>query len=234
MKLYQFFAFVYSILSFVIGYSCTRARQIEPPTAHKTEDLAIRTPEKTMSKLMCSGTVSSSCSNSRTHRNTFVANPIISRKWGKERIVKVYLTKREHGIVSWLTHLTRLTVSSFVQCALWSRINSVYLLIFVCCPIMCHYVLSSCRRVHVVFTFYLCLLAHSGVQRILCCVFALIFFVLCCQFLWIVHFWMPLSLFSYVYLLMLGFVSYIYIYIYIFTLPYQKSLFVIRCFRIRL
>ena len=37
---------------------------------------------------------------------------------------------------------------------------------------------------------YLCLLAHSGVQHILCCVFVLFFFgfcALCCQFLWIVH-----------------------------------------------
>ena len=34
---------------------------------------------------------------------------------------------------------------------------------------------------------YLCLFAHSGVQPILCCVFALIFF-----FLWVVLFWLPL------------------------------------------
>jgi NhaP-type Na+/H+ or K+/H+ antiporter len=42
---------------------------------------------------------------------------------------------------------------------------------------------------------YLCLLAYSDVQHILCCVFALFFFVLCticCQFLWIVLFWLPL------------------------------------------
>jgi len=113
VKWYQFFAFVYSIISFVIGYSCTRGRQIEPPTPHTTEDLAIRTPQKTMSKLICSGTVS------RTRRNTFVANPIISRKWGKDRIVKVYLTKREHVIVPWVTHLSRLTVSSL----LWSSLT---------------------------------------------------------------------------------------------------------------
>ena len=40
----------------------------------------------------------------------------------------------------------------------------------------------------------LCLLAHSGVQHILSCVFVLFFLVLytlCCQFLWIVHFWLP-------------------------------------------
>ena len=43
---------------------------------------------------------------------------------------------------------------------------------------------------------YLCLFAHNGVQHTLCCVFVLFFFVLCilcCQFLWIVHFWLPLQ-----------------------------------------
>ena len=38
---------------------------------------------------------------------------------------------------------------------------------------------------------YLCLFAYSGVQHILCCVFALFFLVLCircCQSLWIVNF----------------------------------------------
>jgi hypothetical protein len=43
---------------------------------------------------------------------------------------------------------------------------------------------------------YLCLFACSGVQHILCCVFVLIVFVscvsLCHQFLWIVHFLLPL------------------------------------------
>ena len=50
---------------------------------------------------------------------------------------------------------------------------------------------------------YLCLFAHSGVQHILCCVFVLFFFVLCilcCQFLWIVYFWLPPSVFSNLYL----------------------------------
>ena len=43
---------------------------------------------------------------------------------------------------------------------------------------------------------YLCLLAHSGVQHILCCGFVLFFFVsctLCFQFLYIVHFWFPVT-----------------------------------------
>jgi len=42
---------------------------------------------------------------------------------------------------------------------------------------------------------YLCLFAYSGVLHILCCVFVLFVLVLCtpcCQFLWIVHFWLPL------------------------------------------
>jgi len=42
---------------------------------------------------------------------------------------------------------------------------------------------------------YMCLVAHSGIQHILRCVFVLFFFVLCtlcCQFLWIVYFWLPL------------------------------------------
>jgi len=42
---------------------------------------------------------------------------------------------------------------------------------------------------------YLCLLAYSGVKHIVCCVFVLFFFLLCtlcCQFLWIVHFWLSL------------------------------------------
>jgi hypothetical protein len=39
------------------------------------------------------------------------------------------------------------------------------------------------------------LFVDSGVQHIFCYVFVLFFFVLCtlcCQFLWIVHFWLPL------------------------------------------
>ena len=49
----------------------------------------------------------------------------------------------------------------------------------------------------------LCLFSYSGVQHILCCVFAVFFFVLCTlcrQFPWIVHFWFPLSVFSSIYL----------------------------------
>ena len=42
---------------------------------------------------------------------------------------------------------------------------------------------------------YMCLSAYNGFQHIVCCVFALFVSVmctLCCQFLWIVHFWLPL------------------------------------------
>ena len=48
---------------------------------------------------------------------------------------------------------------------------------------------------HMFYLRYLCLLAYSGVQHILRCVFVLFFFVLCtlcCQILWIVLFWLPL------------------------------------------
>ena len=49
---------------------------------------------------------------------------------------------------------------------------------------------------------YLWLLLNSGVQHILCCVFVLVFFVLCIlcyQFLWIVYYWFAPSVFSNVY-----------------------------------
>ena len=44
---------------------------------------------------------------------------------------------------------------------------------------------------------YLCLFAYSGIPHILCCVFALFFFVLytiSLQFLWIVYFDCPLGI----------------------------------------
>ena len=59
---------------------------------------------------------------------------------------------------------------------------------------MCGYQMKTIQKV------------YNGVQHILCCVFAMIFFVLCtlcCQFLWIVHFWLPFwhsLLFSEIYL----------------------------------
>jgi hypothetical protein len=70
------------------------------------------------------------------------------------------------------------------------------------------YYSSESRMTHVLFTIVvfvwvqwgptcvvLCLLGYSGVQLVLCCVFVLFSFVLCTpcyQFLWVVHFWLPL------------------------------------------
>jgi len=122
-----------------------------------------------------------------------------------------------------------------------------YVYSFLWCPIMCLYVLNSVlwcplRVQHkkrrsipslppadvggiMSYLHYLCLLPHSGIRHILCCVFALFFFrlvypmlpvsldcpfwiapsvfynvylscvlcTLCCQFLWIVYFWLPLQ-----------------------------------------
>jgi len=85
---------------------------------------------------------------------------------------------------------------------------------FLCCPIMRHNVLSSvfwcslrCPHKNDIlylqlfvggrmsYLRHLRLFAYSDVQHILCCGFDLFFFVLCtlcCQFLWIVIFWLPL------------------------------------------
>ena len=99
----------------------------------------------------------------------------------------------------------------------WYPCCSFFFNSFLCCPIMSLYVPSSVlwcplwfphkkrcsvRLYHQLFVGglmsylrYLCLLAHSGIQYILCYVFDLFFFVLCdlcCQFLWIVYFRVPL------------------------------------------
>ena len=90
----------------------------------------------------------------------------------------------------------------------------IFLNSFLCCPIMSLYVPSSVLWCPLWFPYkkpcsirlylqlfvgglmsylrYLCLLAHSGVQYILCYVLVLFFFVLCCQCLWIVYFRVPL------------------------------------------
>jgi hypothetical protein len=39
---------------------------------------------------------------------------------------------------------------------------------------------------------YLCLFVHRGVEDILC-LFVFVLCTLCCQFLWIVHLWLPLQ-----------------------------------------
>jgi hypothetical protein len=77
----------------------------------------------------------------------------------------------------------------FLSSVLWcpfrfaqkSDVRFVYLQLFLGGPV-------SCLR-------YLCLFAYSGVQHILYCAVVLLVFVfctLCCQFLWIVHFRLPL------------------------------------------
>ena len=61
------------------------------------------------------------------------------------------------------------------------------------CPVRLYLQLFVGRRMSVLHC--LRLLANSGVQRILCCIYILFFFVLCnlcCQFFWIVLFWLPL------------------------------------------
>jgi len=75
---------------------------------------------------------------------------------------------------------SRYVLSSTLWCPLRFRIKTMFGLSFP--P-------AVCRRAYVLFTF-------SVVQHILRCVFGLFVFVmcaLCCQFLWIVHFWLPLQ-----------------------------------------
>ena len=52
---------------------------------YKTKDRVTRTPLKTGGELRFSGRVSSSCSTSGTRRVDLLTNPVISRKWGKDR-----------------------------------------------------------------------------------------------------------------------------------------------------
>ena len=85
---------------------------------------------------------------------------------------------------------------------LWCHIMCLDVLSSLCCPLRCpHKTMFGsslppvvCRRADILFTLYafVCLF---NVQHILWCVFALFFFVLstlCYQFLYIVHFWLPL------------------------------------------
>jgi hypothetical protein len=54
------------------------------------EDRGTRTSLKTGGELRCSGSVSSSCSTSDTHRVNLATNPVISHERGKNR--KVFTT----------------------------------------------------------------------------------------------------------------------------------------------
>jgi len=104
---------------------------------------------------------------------------------------------------------------------LFGGVSIAHLLnICLCCPVMCFNVLSSVLwcplwfpNINYVrfllnlqlvvgglmsYLRYLWLPVNSGVQCMLCCVFALFFFVLCtlcCQLFWIIHFWLPLRYF---------------------------------------
>jgi hypothetical protein len=92
-------------------------------------------------------------------------------------------------------------------CIWWGPCCSLFL--FFVFPILCLYALSSVLWCPLRFHYkhdvrfastssclhyirYLCLLAHSGVQHILRCVFSLVLHTLYCQLLWIFHFWLPL------------------------------------------
>ena len=54
---------------------------------YKTIDQVTWTPLKTGGELMCSGRVSSSCSNSGTRRVNLVTNPVISHESGKDHYI---------------------------------------------------------------------------------------------------------------------------------------------------
>ena len=74
-------------------------------------------------------------------------------------------------------------------------VGSVLLIFLAFCvvPIMCLYVLV-CRSAHVLFTLFVFACALWCPTHIVFC-FVSFFFVLCtlcCQFLWIVHIWLPL------------------------------------------
>jgi hypothetical protein len=58
--------------------------------SYKTKGRVTQTPLKTGGELRCSGRVRSSCSTSGTRRVNLVTNPVISRKWGKDR--RVFMT----------------------------------------------------------------------------------------------------------------------------------------------
>jgi hypothetical protein len=82
------------------------------------------------------------------------------------------------------------------NCACLYVLNSV-----LWCPLRFSHKICSHRLYHQLFVgglmfylHYLCLISHSGVQHILCCVFVLFSVVLCTlcyQFLWIIHLWLP-------------------------------------------
>ena len=61
--------------------------------------------------------------------------------------------------------------------------------------VICTDCIGSCKSNYHTITVTTCLFAHSDVLHVLCCVFALFVFILCtlcCQFLWMTRFWLPL------------------------------------------
>ena len=86
--------------------------------------------------------------------------------------------------------------STWLHQRFFGGVCAAHLFYFLCCPIMCLYVLSSVTitalkrcsvRLYlqlfvggiISYLRYLCLFGYSGVQHILCCIFVLFFFVLC-------------------------------------------------------
>jgi hypothetical protein len=61
--------------------------------------------------------------------------------------------------------------------------------------VICTDCIGSCKSNYHTITVTTCLFAHSDVLHVLCCVFVLFVFILCtlcCQFLWMTRFWLPL------------------------------------------
>jgi hypothetical protein len=89
----------------------------------------------------------------------------------------------------------------FIPVFWWVRV--AHLFSFLCCvfsivclrSVSCEPSVVSVSGLSMYYLRYFYLFTYSGVQHILCCIFVLFFFVLCtlcCHFLWIVHFWLPL------------------------------------------
>ena len=67
---------------------------------------------------------------------------------------------------------------------------SSFILLYVCVLKNIYYHFAS-----ITLSVFVCVYSVVHVEYMLCCVFVLFFFVLCaicCRFLWIVHFWMPI------------------------------------------
>ena len=91
---------------------------------------------------------------------------------------------------------------SFASTWVHPQFSCVDLVFFCCCPIMCLYVLSSAFRIQTMFGSSLPLVV-CGMAHVLFTLFVFLFCLSpscvlctqCCQFLWIVHVWLPLRYF---------------------------------------